>query len=988
MQGAHQIPPTPIPVSPPVEVILDGLNTNQVRAVTAPEGPLLIVAGAGTGKTTVLTRRIAYLIAAKRARPSEILALTFTDKAAGEMEERVDLLVPYGYAEVWISTFHAFGDRVLREQALALGLDSDFTVLTRPEQAVFFRERLFEFPLAYYRPLGDPTRYIDGILTLISRAKDEEVSTAEYLELAESLAERACAHPQDARLQEEARRQREIALTYQKYQELMAREGRVDFGDQVVLTLRLFREHPAILAEVRNRFRYILVDEFQDTNYAQWELLKALARPEGNLTVVADDDQSIYKFRGAAVSNLLSFTEVYPQAAVVVLNDNYRSGQAILDAAVRLIRHNDPERLEVRRGVDKHLRALRGEGRPVEHRHYDTAGSEADGVAELIEAKARSGRYRYRDMAILVRTNRDADPFLRALNMKGVPWRFSGAHGLYAREEIRLLMAFLRVVADPEENQSLYHLAASDLYRVPPLDLARCSAAARRMHRSLFWIFTNVEGAGLHDLSGEGLATIQKLLGDLEEYVRRAQRLRTGEILYHFLMESGVLKRLMAAQDVASQVQVQNIARFFEKVKRFGDVARLDRVTQFVEYQEKLLEAGEDPPVAEADVDTDAVSVLTVHRAKGLEFPVIFLVALTADRFPNRGRRDPIELPAALIKDRIPEGNVHLQEERRLFYVGMTRAKDELYLTSHRDAGTGRPKKVSPFVLEALDQPTPAEAAFRASPDEVIARFAPPVGEGSGVIEPMAPEAILTLSTLSVDDYRTCPLKYKYAQVLRVPIREHHTVIYGKALHDAVQAYFRGKMRGQQMTLEALWAVFEGSWVSRGFLSRDHEEQRLEAGRQTLRRFFDREEATGTIPTFIEKEFGFALRRDRVIGRWDRIDVRGDEAVIIDYKSSDVREPKEAKRRARESLQLQIYALAYQQMVGQIPTRVELHFLESGLIGVAEKSAEAIDETAGVIAEVAAGIRARDFTARPSYMACGYCAFREICPSAWGTEGS
>ncbi|MFQ5847674.1 MAG: ATP-dependent helicase, partial [Candidatus Methylomirabilales bacterium] len=449
-----------LPGSPAVEAILEGLNPEQVKAVTAPEGPLLVVAGAGTGKTTILTRRIAYLIGAKRARPSEILALTFTDKAAGEMEERVDLLVPYGYAEVWISTFHAFGDRILREQALALGLNPDFTVLTRPEQVVFFRERLFDFPLSYYRPLGDPTRYIEAILTLISRAKDEDVSPAEYLAYAEDLAGRARARPDDDRLQEEARRQQEIALTYQQYHTLMAREGAVDFGDQVALTLRLFREHPAILAEYRSRFRYILVDEFQDTNYTQWELLKVLAGPEGNVTVVADDDQSIYKFRGAAASNLLDFTEVYPQAEVAVVNQNYRSSQAILDAAYRLIRHNDPERLEVRGGVDKRLRALQEGGCPVEHRHYDTLGSEADGVAALIEAKGRSGAYRYRDMAILVRANRDADPFLRALNMKGVPWRFSGAHGLYNREEIRLLMAFLRVVADPGESQSLYHLAA------------------------------------------------------------------------------------------------------------------------------------------------------------------------------------------------------------------------------------------------------------------------------------------------------------------------------------------------------------------------------------------------------------------------------------------------------------------------------------------------------------------------------------------------
>ncbi len=570
--------------------------------------------------------------------------------------------------------------------------------------------------------------------------------------------------------------------------------------------------------------------------------------------------------------------------------------------------------------------------------------------------------------------------------MKGVPWRFSGAHGLYSREEVRLLMAFLRVVADPEASQSLYHLASGEPYRVPSVDLARCSAAARRMNRSLFWVFRHLDAARLDDLSGEGVATIQKLLEDLGAYIQRAQALRTGEVLYHFLMESGYLKRLTARQDVASQIQVQNIARFFERVKRFSDVALLDRVTQFVGYQDRLLEAGEDPTVAEADGDLDAVNVLTVHKAKGLEFRVVFLVGLTADKFPGRGRRDAIDLPAALVKDCLPEGDVRLQEERRLFFVGMTRAKDELYLTSSRDSGTGRLKKVSRFVLEALDLPMPEEAAFRASPDEVIARFAPSGAQESGRLEPMAPDEILTVSYFSVDDYRTCPLKYKYIHILQVPIREHHTVIYGKAIHDAVQAYFRQKMRGRPMRREELWAVFEGSWISRGFLSREHEEQRLAAGRQTLSQFYDREEEAGTIPTYVEKEFGFTIGWDRVIGRWDRVDVNGEEVVIVDYKSSDVRQPKEATRRARESLQLAIYALGYRQMHGRIPTRVELHFLESGLTGVVQQSEGKVDKTVEIITEVAAGIRARDFTATPSYMACGYCAFREICPSAWGTD--
>ncbi|HET6946525.1 MAG TPA: UvrD-helicase domain-containing protein, partial [bacterium] len=249
------------------ESICAGLNDQQRAAVTYETGPLLIVAGAGTGKTAVITRRIAWLIAAKRAKPSEILALTFTDKAAAEMEERVDVLVPYGYTDVWVSTFHAFGDRVLRDHALVLGLAPDFRILTKAEQVIFFRERLFEFPLDYYRPLGDPTRYVEAMLALISRAKDEDITPDEYVAFADRVVGAAEADPSDNELAEHARRQREIALTYRRYQELLAAEGCVDFGDLITLTLRLLRRHPTVLREYQQRFSYVLVDEFQDTNY-------------------------------------------------------------------------------------------------------------------------------------------------------------------------------------------------------------------------------------------------------------------------------------------------------------------------------------------------------------------------------------------------------------------------------------------------------------------------------------------------------------------------------------------------------------------------------------------------------------------------------------------------------------------------------------------------------------------------------------------------
>src|SRR6266446_2338026 len=350
--------------------ILEGLNEAQRRAVTHDTGPLLIVAGAGTGKTTVITRRIAWLIATRRARPDEILALTFTDKAAAEMEERVDTLVPYGYADVEIATFHAFGDRILREHALEIGLTPDFRVLNRAEQTIFFRDRLFELPLAHYRPLGDPTRHLQALITLISRCKDEDISPEEYQAHAGRLEREAAAAVDYEEARERAAQQRELTATYAKYEELMTRDGCVDFGDQIVQVLRLFRRRPYVLGAYQRRFRYILVDEFQDTNHAQFELVKLLAARHSNVAVVGDE---------------------YQDAAQIVLTENYRSTQEILDGAYRLIVHNNPDRLEVRNGINKRLTAVAGRGHPPVHWHYETGTQEADAVAETIRERIAAG---------------------------------------------------------------------------------------------------------------------------------------------------------------------------------------------------------------------------------------------------------------------------------------------------------------------------------------------------------------------------------------------------------------------------------------------------------------------------------------------------------------------------------------------------------------------------------------------------------------------
>ena len=348
--------------------LLGGLDPDQRRAVTHEDGPLLVVAGAGTGKTQVITRRIAWLIATRRAKPSEILALTFTDKAADEMTVRVDQLVPYGYTDTAIATFHAFGDRLIREHALELGLPPDVRVLSRAESVIFLREHLFEFDLDAYRPLGDPTRFLSALVTLFSRCKDEDV-TPDDVHRPRGPADGGGGGPRrDGR--DRCRRRTSprrppgrpsSPRAYARYQELLAANGFIDFGDQVALALRLVRESPAARSAIAGRFRYILVDEFQDTNRAQAELVTLLAEPHRNVTVVGDDDQAIYAFRGAAIDNILDFGVRYPDARTVVLRRNYRSLAPILDAAYRLVRFNDPDRLEVRTGLTKRLRAERRE---------------------------------------------------------------------------------------------------------------------------------------------------------------------------------------------------------------------------------------------------------------------------------------------------------------------------------------------------------------------------------------------------------------------------------------------------------------------------------------------------------------------------------------------------------------------------------------------------------------------------------------------------
>ena len=1010
------------PMAAGVEALLANLNAQQRRAVTHGEGPLLVVAGAGTGKTQVVTRRIAWLIATKRAKPSEILALTFTDKAAEEMQLRVDQLVPYGYTDTLVATFHAFGDRVIREHALELGLPSEPRVLSRPETVIFLRERLFRLELDAYRPLGDPTKFLAALAALFSRLKDEDVAPGEYRAHAAALvaaAEAAGDAPGSAALRDEARRHGELAAAYGRYQQLLAEAGAIDFGDQVRLALTLLREHPAARRGLQERFRYVLVDEFQDVNRAQAQLVELIAEPHRNVTVVGDDDQSIYRFRGAATGAIVDFLEHFRRARTVVLRRNYRSRAPILDASYRLIRFNDPDRLEISRGLAKRLVPdRRGVGSaPVRQLAFATGTDEADWVAAEIERRIRGGAAP-RDHAVLVRANADADAILRSLNVAGVPWRFSGVSGLYSRPEVRLLLAFLRALANPHSSVDVFALAASDLYGIAGDDLAALTNRARRTNRSLRETLEELESQpGLLRLSPATRTSLARLVADLRRYGELGNRHPAGEVLYEFLTGSGWLRRLAEAGTPAAEEALGNVARFFEIVRAQSDLLADDRAAFLAPHLETLIEAGDDPATADLDPDADAVAVVTIHKAKGLEWPVVFLVGLVDGRFPARGRREQLGVPDALLRGTFPAGDAQVQEERRLFYVGMTRARDELMLSHALDYGGKRTRRVSPFVLEALDLPAGiAPATRRADPLERLGAFEAPAAAQPAPASGWAREP-LVLSFYQVDAYLACPLRYKYAHVLRVPTAPNHAIVYGSALHLAVQDFHRRHARGVVMSEPELITAFERAWSTEGFVSREHEEARLEAGRTALRRFRRTQlEPGAVVPAYVEREFAFTLDGDRVRGRMDRVDViplagpAGDgrtdgldgavavadaadvvepalpllheRVVITDYKSSDVREPAKARERARDSLQLTIYAMAWQAETGRLPDAVALHFLDSGLVGTAEVDATRVERGVADIRAAATGIRATRFEARPSYSACSWCSFRNICPSS------
>jgi DNA helicase II / ATP-dependent DNA helicase PcrA len=965
---------------------LSYLNKDQKQAVTHDEGPAILIAGAGTGKTTVITQRIAYLIEKKKATPDEILAVTFTEKAAGEMIERVDKLLPLGYSDLWIHTFHGFCEKVLKDYALEIGLSNDFKLLDQTSAWMLVRENLDKFDLKYYAPLGNPTRFIHALLSHFSRLKDEVVYPEEYLKYAEGLHLDTDQAADREEVEQETHRAREVANAYHVYQQLLLENNALDFGDLINYTLELFKKRPPVLKKFRKQFKYILVDEFQDTNWAQYELIKILAEPKNNLMVVGDDDQAIYKFRGAAVSNILNFKKEHKQLTEIFLNDNYRSGQKILDTAYSFIQQNDPDRLEYQYKkskvkLNKKLKSHLTSKGAVDVLSFIDKNAEIDGIlAKIVDLKKKDKDVNWSDFAILVRANDQAQGFVSMMRKLGIPHQFMASRGLYAQDIVQDIMAYLKLLDNYHESSALFRILSLPVTGLNIETIINLNHLARKKAWSLYYATKGNQRYITLPLGEQRI--IDRVISDIDKHTNLAKEQPVSQIIYNWLEDSGYLNMLTIEQNQYNTDQLHFLNQFFRKVRTWEEESIEDTsVHNFLETLNMEMQSGEMGAMQfDAEAGPDVVKVMTVHGAKGLEFKYVFITNLVHLRFPSTERRDPIEVPEEFIKEDLPSGDAHLQEERRLFYVAMTRAKEHVYLTWAKNYGGKTAKKPSRFIDE-----------INIATKEIIAPIKEPDKINAKQVKPNYPVP-KTFSFSQLRAYESCPWQYFYTFVAKVPTKGNAYFSFGKTMHSTLQKFYQLIINNSELgqgdlfskdkkikapTQQDLLGFYEESWIDDWYESEDQKQKYYQDGIRILKDYFKKYNKKFPVPLFLEKGFTIKVKDYSLRGVFDRVDVDKKTWEIIDYKTGKAKE----KLTFDDKKQLLIYQIASEDVFKQPVKALTFFYLTNNTPVSFVGTEKEITKVKDWIKDTIDNIVKHDFTATPGHV-CGTCDFKSICPYA------
>jgi len=669
------------------KVLLEELNPEQLEAVTSTEGPLLIIAGAGTGKTRVVTRRIAYLLESKPdLKPENILALTYTNKAADEMRERVEELTGLETGDMFVGTIHSFCNQVLDEAGAHIGLPK-LRQISEIEQWIFLEDRLEKLGLDYYMTLSNPRGVLKDFVRFVSRCKDGMVLPQDYAGYAAALRDdfepvKEGLDEDDRKARElEVKREEELARVYQIYQDELLKAGLRDFGDSIIYTIKLFKERPNVLQSYREQFKYILIDEFQDTNLAQIEIFSLLASRHRNICVCGDSDQAIYRFRGASYASFNHFMERFPEAKKIRLDKNYRSGKHILSAACRLIDNNGADRFE-----PAVLVAGDNGGEEVSvlvcPDYVDEARAVAEEILETYLSLPEDERH-FSDFAVLYRAHSHKDEVVKELKARGIPFQVSGI-GLFDRPETRDILAFLTLIDDYQDSIACTRILSSGLLDLPPKDIMRVLHFAKEKEMLLARAIEGFDG--IDGLSSETCEKLSHLVDIFAKLEAAAVKENVLDFVFEMLRATKYLD-ILSATPFSAQA-AKNIGIFCRFIENYVNEAIDKSLHGFMRYLERYREAGGNLDGDGLDADEDAVRLTTVHGAKGLEFPYVFVIGLSSRRFPTANKKDAISFPDALNKDFLPGKDFHVQEERRLCYVAMTRAQKKLYLCAIKKKGT------------------------------------------------------------------------------------------------------------------------------------------------------------------------------------------------------------------------------------------------------------------------------------------------------------
>jgi DNA helicase-2/ATP-dependent DNA helicase PcrA len=966
------------------------LNDAQRRAITHAEGPLLVIAGAGTGKTRVITERIRHLLQSDPNLSGEnILGLTFTDKAAGEMKARVVKTVGERGKDVTLKTFHAFCESILKDT------DPQSRMLDKVDHWILLRRNLSRLQLDRYRRLAEPGQFLNDFVEFFSRCQDELVSCEDYQRYVDDLSAQLQAERNQldadtlAEREEAVAREQEIARAYRASEDLLREKKSSSFGTLITGAVGLLERDAALRTALQNRYRYILVDEFQDTNIAQLRLLELLVNDAKNIFAVGDNDQAIYRFRGASFGSFKLFLERFAgwregQDSTkfrVSLTENYRSTPNILRVATQVIGQNTvsadfPKKV---------LSSNKPEGEKIRIVELAAPEDEARWVASELERIHKAGR-RWRDFAALYRAHGHRDELVRELACRKIPFVISRL-SILEHPLVKDVLAYLRLIATPYDDIATARVLAAPAWQLAPPDLVRFAERARKERTRIYDVLQTQQPPLPFDPSHSAIVELLEFTTAQRKTMKRRDARHTVADLFDWLE---IYQR-------APEQDRDYIKRLAEFVKEWEDKSETRKLPEFIEYLDYFEQAG-GAICLEEDAPGDAVRLMTVHGAKGLEFSHVFVLRVNKNKFPQPERPHVFEFPPALMKEGAPEEQFHNQEERRLFYVALTRAEDRLTITALAE----KKGRVPPFIEDILMEPSiqrrdvlqlapkPAAMALNGTrtaeaPAATGSLFAPPIerpkifsriANWAETFFPASPEP-LELNPSAVDSYRKCPQKYLFAYLWSLQEGAKATLTFGRVMHATIRRVMAELKKGNRLPFEEVQRLFETEWSVSGFEDEYQEGEYKKDGLEQLRAFH--QTMFDEMPEILELEKTFALPVENSVvlkGRIDQINSLGRKDVeIIDYKTGKPKKDSEVRR----DLQLSIYAIAAKEIFELNPARLVFHYLQDNSRQETPRTAKQLDEALAVVQEVAADIRARSFPAKEGFV-CRSCAYRPICP--------